>query len=151
MLRPLAETIPAVTVACSPNGLPTASTQSPTCMLSELPSFATGNAMIYVNLDHRQVGFLIAADDFGIVLNSGRIVLQPHLHAVGFLHHVPIGDDEALGINQDPGTERVLAHRPVVSLAAEKLVEEIAKRAVLIVALAVALAMGRRFNRSIRC
>ena len=43
MFRPLAETIPAVTVACNPNGLPTASTQSPTCMLSEFPSFAMGN------------------------------------------------------------------------------------------------------------
>ena len=34
----LAETIPAVTVSCRPNGLPMARTQSPTCMLSELPS-----------------------------------------------------------------------------------------------------------------
>ena len=45
MLRPLAETIPAVTVSCSPNGLPTANTQSPTCMPSELPSFAVGSGL----------------------------------------------------------------------------------------------------------
>ena len=34
--------MPAVTVAFRPNGLPMASTQSPTCMLSELPSLAAG-------------------------------------------------------------------------------------------------------------
>ena len=44
MSRPLAETIPAVTVSDNPNGLPTARTQSPTCMLSELPIFAAGSA-----------------------------------------------------------------------------------------------------------
>ena len=45
ILRPLAETIPAVTVSCKPKGLPMASTQSPTCMLSEFPSLAAGNGL----------------------------------------------------------------------------------------------------------
>src|SRR5216683_683835 len=44
MSRPFAETIPAVTVPTCPNGLPIASTQSPTSMPSELPSFAEGTA-----------------------------------------------------------------------------------------------------------
>ena len=38
--RALALMIPAVTVACSPNGEPTAMTQSPTCILSESPTRA---------------------------------------------------------------------------------------------------------------
>ena len=41
--RALALMIPAVTVAWSPNGEPTAMTQSPTCILSESPSRIDGN------------------------------------------------------------------------------------------------------------
>src|SRR5690242_16068261 len=37
--------MPAVTVALRPNGLPTASTHSPTCMPSEFPIFAVGSAL----------------------------------------------------------------------------------------------------------
>src|SRR5213592_4290121 len=43
MLRALALTMPAVTVACRPNGEPTAMTQSPTCIRSESPSRANLN------------------------------------------------------------------------------------------------------------
>ena len=42
-LRPSAETIPLVTVWPTPKGLPMASTWSPTCSESELPSTITGN------------------------------------------------------------------------------------------------------------
>jgi hypothetical protein len=44
--RPLALTIPAVTVLLSPNGLPMATTQSPTSSASESPSFATGSGSL---------------------------------------------------------------------------------------------------------
>ncbi len=42
MLRPFAETIPAVTVDVNPNGLPTANTQSPTLIASESTNFVNG-------------------------------------------------------------------------------------------------------------
>ena len=43
MRRPLALTIPDVTVCSSPNGLPMASTHSPTSRAAESPSRTTGN------------------------------------------------------------------------------------------------------------
>src|SRR5260221_424665 len=43
--RSFALMMPAVTVAWSPNGLPIASTQSPTCTPSEFPSFAVGKSL----------------------------------------------------------------------------------------------------------
>ena len=42
-LRPSAETMPLVTVWPTPNGLPMASTWSPTCSASELPSVMAGS------------------------------------------------------------------------------------------------------------
>ena len=42
MERPLALMMPAVTVFCSPNGEPMASTQSPTFTASESPRLAAG-------------------------------------------------------------------------------------------------------------
>ena len=42
-LRPSALTMPQVTVWPTPNGLPIASTTSPTCSASELPSVMTGS------------------------------------------------------------------------------------------------------------
>jgi hypothetical protein len=42
-LRPSALTMPEVTVWPTPKGLPTASTWSPTCSASELPSVSTGS------------------------------------------------------------------------------------------------------------
>src|SRR5581483_1379256 len=44
MTRPLALTMPAVTVLLSPKGLPIAMTQSPTCKASESPRGATGRS-----------------------------------------------------------------------------------------------------------
>ena len=54
--------------------------------------------MINFDLDNSQIGFLVAADHFGVVLYARRVVLQVHSNTVGFLYHVPIGDDETLGI-----------------------------------------------------
>ena len=46
MVRFLAEIMPAVTVCASANGLPIASTQSPTCAVSELPIFTVGSGVL---------------------------------------------------------------------------------------------------------
>ena len=73
-----------------------ASTQSPTCMPSELPSLGGRQGMIHINLDDRQIGFLVRADHFGVVQHARRIVLQFDANAVGFLDHVAVGHDIAL-------------------------------------------------------
>jgi hypothetical protein len=62
MVRFLAEMMPAVTVCAKANGLPMASTQSPTCAVSELP-ILTGQRRAGVDLDHGEVGGFIDADD----------------------------------------------------------------------------------------
>jgi len=62
-------------------------------MLSELPIFAAGTARDRVDLDDRQIGLLINADYFGIVLNAWWIVLQANANAIRFVHYVAIGDE----------------------------------------------------------
>ena len=52
--RPLALTMPIVTVWPTPSGLPTASTTSPTRIASESPIGSTGR-LAALDLDHRQV------------------------------------------------------------------------------------------------
>ena len=55
--------------------------------------------LVAFNLDDGQVGFLIRADDFGVAQHSRRIVLQLHPNTVCLLHHVAVGDDITLGID----------------------------------------------------
>jgi hypothetical protein len=55
--------------------------------------------MIYLNLDYGKVGLLIGADHFSVVLDPGRVVLQPHLNAISFFDHMAVGHDETLGVN----------------------------------------------------
>ena len=64
MSRPRAETMPAVTVPPRPNGLPTASTQSP-MRGAFSASFDVGEVVAAVDLDQREVGPRIGADDLG--------------------------------------------------------------------------------------
>ena len=48
--------MPAVTVCCSPNGEPMASTQSPTLSRSESPSGAAGNGPAALQPEHGEIG-----------------------------------------------------------------------------------------------
>ena len=59
--RPFALMIPIVTVWPTPSGLPTASTTSPTCTSSELPS-ASGLEIGGVDLHQREIARLVGAD-----------------------------------------------------------------------------------------
>ena len=101
-------------------------------MPSELPSFAAGSGLVDVDLDHRQIRLFVRADHLGIVLHARRIVLQLHANAISFIHHVAVGDDVSLGIDNDTGTQRTLAHtfRPAAlsTLSAKELVEEVLER-----------------------
>src|SRR5258708_37442266 len=90
--------------------------------------------MVNINLNYRQIGFLVGANDLGIVLYAGRIILKPDPNAVCLLHDVAVGDDEAFGINNHAGAKGTLRNRAAVSLAAQKLVEEVTKWVFLILA-----------------
>ena len=92
MSRPCAETMPAVTVPPRPNGLPTAITQSPTrgVLLGELDEregLAAG-----LDLEQRQVGALVGADQLGLVL---VVLVEADLDLAGAVDHVVVGDHDS--------------------------------------------------------
>ncbi len=60
---------------------------------------------VNVDLDHGQIGFLIGADDLGVMLHAWRIILKPHANAVRLFDHVPVGHDISLGIDDYAGTQ----------------------------------------------
>src|SRR5207302_1156890 len=75
MLRALALTIPAVTVACRPNGEPTAMTQSPTCILSESPRRAYLNwPLPSSSLSTARSVFLSRPTTFALCLLPSRVM-----------------------------------------------------------------------------
>src|ERR1700674_5445964 len=101
---------------------------------------------IHFNLNHRQVGFLVHTDQFGVMAGRGRIFIhQLHTNAIRFLDHVPVGDDVTLGIHNHAGTKRALAdgarfRAALASRASEELIKKILERSVFI---AVALILVR--------
>src|SRR6202521_91675 len=101
---------------------------------------------IHFNLNHRQVGFLVHADQFGVMAGRGRIFIhQLHTNAIRLLYHVPVGDDVTLGIDNHAGTKRALAdgarfRAALAARASEELVKKILERSVFI---AVALILVR--------
>src|SRR5580704_4054889 len=103
--------------------------------------------MVEIDLDHRQIGLLIHAHDFGVMARRAlRFALELHANAVGLLNHVAIRDDITLRIDDDSRAQRPLANRARVlpALAAEKLVEEILERAVVatLAALVILIRIG---------
>ena len=73
MSRLRAETMPAVTVPPRPNGLPIAITQSPTRMhvgVAELHGVQL--ARLGLDLQHREVGLVVGADELGLQLARRR-------------------------------------------------------------------------------
>ena len=98
--RPSALTMPIVTVRPMPNGLPIASTTSPT-----LSGFLSAMVMLgrfdAVDLEHRQIGFGIAADHARV---DHAAVVQHDSDFLGALDHVIVGDDIAVGAHDHAGT-----------------------------------------------
>ncbi len=105
MPRPLALTMPVVTVWPMPKGLPMASTTSPTSTLS-LSAIGDGGQVLGVDLDDGDVALRVAADDFGGELAA---VLQGDLHLVGAVHDVVVGEDVAVLGDDDAGAEGLFA------------------------------------------
>ena len=98
-----------------------------------IPQFYGRQGSAGVDLDHRQIGRLVGADHPrwpAEVLGVG-IGRELHVDLVCFLHHVEIGDDVALRIDNEPRAKRLLnAAAPIAAirpgnLAPEEAVEEV--------------------------
>ena len=59
-----------------------------------------GQRLADIDFDDSEIGFLIAADDLGVVRDAWRIVLKLHPNAIGLFDHVAIGKDVALSDRQ---------------------------------------------------
>src|ERR1700677_3943062 len=91
-VRPSALTMPTVTVCCKPNGLPIATTQSPTSRRAEPPSGHLGQ-MRLLHPQHRDIRALIAPDH---ACRDSPVVEQGDGDLAGVLYDVPVRDDVAL-------------------------------------------------------
>ena len=80
-----------------------ASTQSPTRASSLLPSATAAGSGI--DLEHRDVGVGIAADDLGLELAP---VEQPDRDLLGAFDHVVVGEDVAVGRDDEAGAAALL-------------------------------------------
>ena len=89
-------TIPLVIVPSSPNGLPSATTASPTVSLVRIAERERlEHACGRVDLDDGQIGGGVAADNGGVV---GRAVPEADGNRLGAVDDVLVGDDMALGV-----------------------------------------------------
>ena len=109
--RPRAETMPAVTEPPRPNGLPAASTQSPTSTWRESPHVDGGQRAGRLHLDQRHVGQFVGADHLG---GQPRAVGQRDHDLVGVTDHVVVGHDQAGRVDDEA---RAGAHRLLLSIA----------------------------------
>ena len=131
MSRWRADRMPAVTVPPSPNGLPIASTQSPTRALSLSPQTAAGSGLSVLTFSTRDVGLGVAADDLGLQIG---VVVQDDGDLVGIGDDVVVGDDVAGRIDDEAGAERGRLARLRLGIAAalaaviEEILEELLER-----------------------
>src|SRR6185312_6146507 len=79
-----------------------------------------------VDFDHRQVGQLVRTDHFGRQLAA---VTESDLDAGGILHDVVVGNDVAVGRNNDAAAQPLLEFGAAGELAAE-LTKELGERVV---------------------
>ena len=105
--RPLALTTPAVTVFSKPNGEPIASTHSPTFRSLVLPSVTTGRFFASI-LQHRDVGLRVGAEHLGAELAP---VGQLDGDFLGVAHHVRVGQDDAVGADDEARALAARRHR----------------------------------------
>ena len=96
------DTMPVVTVRLKPNGLPIATTGSPTCALEESPS-GIGREVLdlrRVDLQHREVGGAVDALDLGR-RSARRSRRSSPCTSVRALDHVRVGDDVAVLVEHE--------------------------------------------------
>ena len=122
--RASAETMPLVVVWPTPNGLPMASTRSPTSSASELPIGIDRERIRRLDLEHGEVEGLVLEQQLALEFAA---VGRRDLHRVGIADHVEIGDDDAGRIDQHAGAQRLLQARRHLAVAEELLEERIAR------------------------
>ena len=99
--RALALTMPAVTELSKPYGEPMATTHSPTRIgvgIADLDHGQVGR----VDLDHRDVGLRIGAND---LRREFALVGEPDENLVSGAHHVGVGEDQAVGADDEAGAQ----------------------------------------------
>src|SRR5579871_578636 len=87
--------------------------------------------MFDLDLDDGEIGFLVGADHFGVVLNAWGIVLEANADAIGFFDDVTVGKNVTLRIDDHSGTQRAFTDRAAIGAgtlatgASEEMVEEV--------------------------
>ena len=110
--------MPEVTVRSSPNGLPIATTGSPTLIWSESPrGQRRQRPRAGVDLEHRQVAGRIGADDGGL---QARAVREADAHLLRAVDDVEVRDDVTRLVDDEARAERLLA----LLLREERVAEE---------------------------
>ena len=95
---PLLLTMPAVTVWSMPSGLPTASTHSPISTLSESPRRAA--TRLAGGFSSRTTATSVSSSLPITLAGSSLPSENTDLHLGGLGHHVAVGEDVALGVEQ---------------------------------------------------
>ena len=124
--------MPAVIVFSRPNGLPIATTHSPTLSFSGSPIVTFGRSFASI-LMQRDVGALVDADHLRLEL---ALVGELDVDLVGAVDDVRVGDDVAVARDDEAGADRLLleialrrpAPRDLPAEAAEEFVERIVLR-----------------------
>ena len=111
--RALALTMPEVTVFSRPNGAPIATTHSPTRVVVRIAD-PDHRQVLRVDLDHRDVGRLVRAQHLRLEL---ALVDELHRHFVGVVDDVRVGEDHAVGVDDEAGAQP-LATGPATAAAA---------------------------------
>ena len=97
--------MPVVTLFSSPNGLPMATTTSPTATCVESANSSGCSADDgRVDVENREVGRGVDADDGGVV---GLAVREPHLGGVGALDDVGVRDHVTGVVDDEAGALRL--------------------------------------------
>ena len=110
----------------------------------------SGQRLLGVDLDHREIGFRIGADHRRSVGHGLGIAHQVDANLVSLVDHVIVGEDVALGIDDHARAQRALAHigraaelaaalTTAARLSAEEAVKEILEGTIV---LATAAAVG---------
>jgi hypothetical protein len=115
--------------------LPIATTQSPTRALSESPNSTNGSGFSRLHTQQREVRAFVPSDHAGL---QGRVVLQRDVDFIGAVDHVIVGDDQAVGVDDEAGPKTLCpplwAARGVLSavagraVAVEEIAEELLER-----------------------
>jgi hypothetical protein len=99
ILRCSAETIPAVIVRSRPNGLPIATTGSPTCSAPERPGPAVQRHLVRVDGEHREVVRVVLAQHAG--RHRAALAREPDGHVRGAVDDVGVREDVALAVDRE--------------------------------------------------